>query len=96
MILLNMLYSLNKDIIIIIKLHAGRSGVSLYCLWFSAVCFGVTVSVTFHLYIFVHTISSLVWVAVWSPFGNELPTRLTKCSRRVLTICNFSYFSFRF
>ena len=41
--------------------------------------FGVRVSVTFYP-LFVHIISSSVWVAEWSPFGKELPTSLTICS----------------
>ena len=48
-------------------------------MWFSVVCFGVRVSVTFHL-MYVQIIFSSVWVAEWSPFGNELLTRLTICS----------------
>ena len=37
-------------------------------LWFSVVCFGVRVSLTFHLRC-VYIIFSSVWVAEWSPFG---------------------------
>ena len=47
---------------------------------------------TFHL-MFVHYTFSSVWVAVWPPFGKELPIRLAVCSHCVLYICNFSYFS---
>ena len=38
-------------------------------------CFGVRVSVTFHL-MFVHIIFSSVWVAEWPPFEKELLTVL--------------------
>ena len=41
---------------------------------------------TFHI-IFVHIISSSVWVADWPPFGKELPIRLTIWSLSILTIC---------
>ena len=37
-----------------------------------------------------------VWVAEWSPFGNELFARLTICSLCILTFCNLSYFLFWF
>ena len=37
---------------------------------------------------------SSVLVAEWSRFGNKLLSRLTICSLCILTICNFSYFSF--
>ena len=43
-------------------------------LWFSVACFGVIVSVTFHL-TYVHIIFSSVWVAEWPPFGKQLLTR---------------------
>ena len=39
---------------------------------------------------------SSVCVAEGQPFGKELSTRLTVCSLCILTICNFSYFSFWF
>ena len=39
---------------------------------------------------------SSVWVAELPPFGKELHTWLTICSLCILTICNFSYFPFRF
>ena len=45
---------------------------------------------TFHL-MFRHIIFSLFWAAEWSPFGKELPTRLTICFLCILSICNFSY-----
>ena len=64
-------------------------------LWFSVACFGVRVSVTFHL-IFVNIILSSVWDAEWPPFGKELLTRLTICSLCILTSCYFSYFMFWF
>ena len=54
---------------------------------FSVACFGVKVSVTFHL-MFVNIISSLVWV-YRPPFGKELLTRLAICSHCVLTIFLF-------
>ena len=45
----------------------------------------------------VHNVSpSSVWVAEWTPFWKELLARLTICSLRILTICNFSYFPFWF
>ena len=47
---------------------------------------------TFHP-MFVHYTFSSVWVAVWPPFGKELPIRLAVCSHCVLYICKFSYFS---
>ena len=42
----------------------------------------------------VYIIFSSVWVAVLSPFGKELLTRLTIFSLCILTICNFSNFPF--
>ena len=45
---------------------------------------------------FDHIIFSLVWVAEWPPFGIEMSAGLTICSHCILTICNFSYFSFLF
>ena len=62
---------------------------------FSVACFGVTVSVAFHL-VFVHIIFSSVLVAGWPPYWKELLTRLDKCSLCVLTLCNFSCFPFWF
>ena len=57
-------------------------------------CFGVRVSVTFHLTC-VHIISSSVSVTEWSPFGKKLLTRLTICFFFcILTICNFTRFGF--
>ena len=50
---------------------------------------------TFHL-MFVHIISSSVWVAEWPSFGKELSTWLTISSRCILSINNFSYFPFVF
>ena len=38
----------------------------------SVACFGVRVSVMFHL-MFVHYTFSSVWVAEWPPFGNSCP-----------------------
>ena len=49
-------------------------------------CFGVRVSVIFHL-MFVHYTSTLVWVAEWPPFGIYLPPRLAICSHCLLSIC---------
>ena len=62
-------------------------------MWLSDACFGVRISVTFHL-MFVHYTFSSVWVADWPPFGKEMPIRLAVCSYRILSICNFSYFRF--
>ena len=45
---------------------------------------------------FVHIILSSVFVAEWSPFGTEVPTRLAICSLFILAICKFSYFPFWF
>ena len=45
-------------------------------LWSSVACFGVKVSVTFHLTCVSISFSS-VWVAEWPPFGKELLTRFT-------------------
>ena len=50
---------------------------------------------TFQL-VFVHIISSSVWVAEGPSFEKELPTRLTISSLCSLTICSFSYFPFWF
>ena len=50
---------------------------------------------TFHLTC-IHIILSLVWVAERSLFGKYLLYRLTICSLCILTICNFSHFSFWF
>ena len=57
----------------------------------SVACFGVRVSVMFHL-MFVHYTISLVWVAEWLPFGKYLPARLAVCSRCLLFICNIHLF----
>ena len=52
-------------------------------------CFGVRVSVMFHLMFVYYTFSS-VWVAEWPPFfGKKLPARLTICSHCLLSICIF-------
>ena len=48
-------------------------------------CFGVRVSVTFHL-MCVHFIFSSVWVAVWPPFCKKLITRMPICSLCNLTL----------
>ena len=60
-------------------------------MWFSVACFGVRVSVMFHL-IFVHYTFSSVWVAEWQPFGKKLPARLAICSHCLLSICIFYLF----
>ena len=52
----------------------------------SVACFGVRVSVMFHL-MFVHYTFSSVWVAKWPPFGKYLPARLAICSHFLLSIC---------
>ena len=57
-------------------------------LWVSVACFGVSVSVTFHLML-VHNTFSSVLVVEWPPFWKELPTRLAVCSHCFLSICNF-------
>ena len=64
-------------------------------LWSSVECFGVRVSVAFHL-MCVHIIFSSYWVTGSPPFGEELLTRLTICSLSIFTICNLSYFPFWF
>ena len=64
-------------------------------LWISVACFGVRVSVTFHLTC-VHFIFCPVWVAEWPSFRKKLLTRLTVCSLCVLTIFNFGDFPFWF
>ena len=61
----------------------------------SVSCFGVRVSVMFHL-MFVHYTFSSVWVAEWPPFGKKLPARLAICSHCLLSICSFIYFQFWF
>ena len=57
----------------------------------SVACFGVRISVMFHLMFFHYTFSS-VWVAEWPPFGKSLPARLAICSHCLLSICNFYLF----
>ena len=54
---------------------------------------GVRVSVTFHL-MFIYITFSSVCVAVWPPFGKELPIRLAMCSNCILSICNFIFSRF--
>ena len=54
-------------------------------------CFGVRVSVMFHL-MFVHYTFSSVWVAEWYPFEKKLPARLVICSHCLLSICNIYLF----
>ena len=53
--------------------------------------FGVGVSVTFHL-MCVHIVLVRFGLLSGLLFGNELLTRLTICSLRILTICNFYLF----
>ena len=60
-------------------------------MWFSVACFGVRVSVMFHL-MFVHYTLSSVWVAEWPYLGKKLPARLAICSHCLLSICNFYLF----
>ena len=60
--------------------------------WFSVACFGVRVSVVFHL-MFVHYTLSSVWVAEWPPFVKWLPARLGVCCHCLLSICDFYLFS---
>ena len=76
------------------KFFTDRSKV-LVLLCFSVACFGVRVSVTFHL-MCVHIIFSSVSVAEWPLFGKKLLNRLTICPLCILTICNtcISYFPF--
>ena len=50
---------------------------------------------TFYL-ICVYVIFISVWVAEWLIFGKELLTQLTICSLCILTIFDFSYFTFWF
>ena len=57
----------------------------------SVSCFGVRVSVMFHL-MFVHYTFSSVWVAEWPPFGKKLPARLAIGSHSILSICNIYLF----
>ena len=57
----------------------------------SIACFGVRVSVMFHLMIVHYTFSS-VWVAESPPFGKKLPARLAICSHCLLSICNIYLF----
>ena len=58
----------------------------------SVSCFGVRVSVMFHL-MFVHYTFSLVLVAEWPSFGKKLPARSAVCSHCVLSICNIYFFA---
>ena len=57
----------------------------------SVACFGVRVSVMFHL-MFVHYTFSSVWVAEWPPFGKLLPALLAICSHCLLSISIFYLF----
>ena len=57
--------------------------------------FGVRVSVTFHLTCVLYYFNS-VSVLEWPPFGEKLLIRLTICYLCILTICNLSYYPFRF
>ena len=61
----------------------------------SVSCYGVSVSVMFHI-MFVHYTFSSVWVAEWPPFKKQLPARLAISSHCILSICNIFYFSFWF
>ena len=83
-------------ICVTVSVSVGLTSFSTFFEWRKEVaCFGVRVSVTFRLMI-VHIIFSSVKVAEWPHLGKELLTRLTICSLRILTICNFSYFRFWF
>ena len=55
---------------------------------FSIACFGVRVSVAFHL-MCVHINLSSVWVVEGPLFGKQLLTRLTICSLCILIMFNF-------
>ena len=57
----------------------------------SVACFGIRISVMFHL-MFVHYTFSSVWVTEWPLFGKWLPARLAICSHWLLFICNFYIF----
>ena len=57
----------------------------------SVACFGVIVSVMFHL-MFVHYSLSSVWVAEWPPFGKQMSARLAICSHCLLSVCNIYLF----
>ena len=55
---------------------------------FSVACFGVRVSVTFHvMYVYIISVR-------FGLLSKELLTRLTISSLSIFTICNFSYFPF--
>ena len=57
----------------------------------SVSCFGVRVSVMFHL-MFVHCTFGSVWVAGWPPLWGWMPARLAVCSHCILSICNIYLF----
>ena len=57
-------------------------------LWFFVACFGVRVSVAFHV-MCVHIILVRFGLLSGPLFGKELLTRLTICSLCILNICNF-------
>ena len=61
----------------------------------SFACFGVRVSVMFHL-MSVHYTFSSVGVPEWPPFGKWLPARLAICSHCILSICIFFLFIYHF
>ena len=60
-------------------------------MWFYVACFGVRVSVLFHL-MFVHYSFSSILAVEWPPFGNKLPIRLAICSHFLLSIIDFYLF----
>ena len=62
---------------------------------FSVACFGVKVSVMFHI-MFVHFTLSSVWVVELPPFGKKLSARLVICSHCILSICINFLFIFHF
>ena len=49
-----------------------------------------------NMYTLVHIIFGSVKVAEWLPFRKEMLTRLSACCLCIRSICNFSYFLFRF
>ena len=54
----------------------------------SVACFGVRVSVMFHINMSVHYTFRSVAVVEWPPLGKWLPVHLAICSHCPLSICN--------
>ena len=54
-------------------------------MWFSVACFGVRVSVMFHLMFDHYTFNSIL-IAKWPPFEKQLRTRLAICTYCILSI----------